>query len=191
MDDPSPIRAFLAGDRAAVFQLTRWIGLEIRSVRAPLADRQREDLIQETLLRLWTVLGRGEFRGESGLQRYVRAIARHVVIDHLRKNPQREVTAGTSFATETGGAAGTDRPLETRDLVAHVLARLPEEDSRLLLEAYVEERSYGEMAASRGIRLGALKVRVFRAARRAREVWRQIRGTEGAELAGRTAGAGS
>lgn len=175
MDASSLIDGFLSGERAAVFQLTRWIGLEIRSLGTSLADRQREDLIQETLLRLWTVFGRGDFRGESGLQRYVRAIARYVVIDHLRKKPQREVTGGLSFATETHAAADTGEQLEARDLVDRVLAELPEEDGRLLVEAYAEERPYSEMAAARGIKRGALKVRVFRAARRAREAWERHR----------------
>jgi RNA polymerase sigma-70 factor (ECF subfamily) len=190
MDSQSLIGAFLSGDRTAVFQLTRWIGLELRARGAPLGDRRREDLIQETLLRLWTAFGRGGYRGESGLQRYVRAIARHVLIDHLRKRPQREVTGAGPLATETDGAVSADARLATQDLVARVLAGLPEEDGRLLVEAYVEERPYADMAAERGIGHGTLKVRVFRAARRARVVWEQVRGATGAELVGRVSRAG-
>jgi RNA polymerase sigma factor (sigma-70 family) len=190
MDAQSLILAFLSGERTAVFQLTRWIGLELRARGAPLGDRRREDLIQETLLRLWTVFGRGAYRGESGLQRYVRAIARHVLIDHLRKKPQHEVTGDTSFATGTDGAASADTRLAVQDLVARVLAGLPEEDGRLLVEAYVEERTYADMAAERGIAHGALKVRVFRAARRARAVWERVRAAPRAELVARVSRAG-
>lgn len=189
MDESALIRGFLSGERAAVFQFTRWIGLEIRSHAIRLADRQREDLIQETLLRLWTVFGRGDYRGESALQRYVRAIARHVVIDHLRKNSRREVTGEAAPATELDGAVHADDRLATRDLAARVLAGLSEEDGRLLVEAYVEERPYTDMAASRGIAHGALKVRVFRAARRARELWERT-GSRGIEPAGGAAEAG-
>lgn len=191
MDSSSLILAFLSGERAAVFQLTRWIGLELRAHRTLLPDRQREDLIQETLLRLWTAFGRDNYRGESGLQRYVRAIARHVVIDYLRKKPQREVTGDTSVATEKDGTANADERLDAQDLVARVLAGLPEEDGRLLVEAYVEERPYADMAAARGIGHGALKLRVFRAARRAREVWDQARGTKSEGFSGRVSRAGS
>lgn len=190
-DASSLILAFLAGERAAVFQLTRWIGLELRAYGAPLAQRQREDLIQETLLRLCMVLRRGEYRGDSGLQRYVRAIARNVVVDHLRKKPQREVTGDTSFATETDGAASAHERLASRDFAARVLAGLPEDEGRLLVEAYVEERSYADMAAARGIAHGALKVRVFRAAQKAREAWKRACEKKGGALAGRVSGARS
>lgn len=179
MDTSSLIRDFLSGERSAVFQLTRWIGLELRAQGQHPAGRDREDLIQETLLRAWGVLGRGNFRGESGLQRFVRAIARHVLIDQLRKNRGREVTGDNSVTTETGGSADSADSAEllaTRDLAARVLAGLPEEDGRLLIEAYVEERPYADMAHRRGIGHGALKVRVFRAARRAREIWARERG---------------
>jgi RNA polymerase sigma-70 factor (ECF subfamily) len=179
MDTPALISAFLAGDRTAVFQIVRWIHNELRGHANPLADRQREDLIQESLLRLWMVLERGEYRGESGLQRYVRAIARHVVVDHFRKKSQREVTGTVSSTTEIARAPVTDEGLVARDLVERVLAGLPEEDGRLLVEAYVEERPYADMAAARGIGRGALKVRVFRAARRAREAWSLTRGASG------------
>jgi RNA polymerase sigma-70 factor (ECF subfamily) len=191
MDSQPLILGFLAGERTAVFQLTRWIALELRTLGNRFADRQREDLIQETLLRLWTVLGRGDYRGESGLQRYVRSIARHVVIDHLRKKPQREVTGDPPLATEVDRAARSDERLATQELVVRVLAGLPEEDGRLLIEAYVEERPYADMAAARGIAHGALKVRVFRAARRAREAWDRVRATMGHELAGPVSRAGS
>jgi RNA polymerase sigma-70 factor (ECF subfamily) len=187
--DASLIRAFVSGDRAAAFQLTRWISLELRAQGVPFADRQREDLIQETLLRLWVVLGRQEFRGDSGLQRYVRIIARNVVVDHLRKKPHREVTGDPRLATETLEAPEVSEPLVTRDLVARLLAGLPEEDGRLLVEAYVEERPYVDMAAARGIARGALKLRVFRAARRAREAWERLR-TAQAKLARSASGAG-
>ncbi len=155
-----------------------------------MADRHREDLIQETLLRLWTALGRGRFRGESGLQRYVRAIAGNVVVDHLRKKPQKEVTGERSFATEQDDAAGVDVHLAAQDLVQRVLAGLNEEEGRLLVEAYVEERSYADMASARGIAYSALKVRVFRAARRARKAWVRVRGAAGAARAGGAAGSG-
>lgn len=180
MDTSALIREFLDGERGAVFQLTRWIGLELRAQGHRPTGREREDLIQETLLRLWTVLGRGNFRGESGLQRFVRAIARHVLIDHLRKNRASEVTGDDSLTTETGGGADCAGSLERRDLALRVLAGIPAEDGRLLIEAYVEERPYAELAQARGIGHGALKLRVFRAARRAREIWERGRhGTSG------------
>ncbi len=191
MDASSLIGGFLSGERVATFQFTRWISLELRARGTPLADRHREDLIQETLLRLWTVLGRGDFRGESGLQRYVRAIAGHVLVDHLRKKSRKEVTGDTSFTTEPDSTAGADERLVARDLVERMLAGLDEEEGRLLVEAYVEERSYADMAEARGIAYSALKVRVFRAAQRARKSWERMRASAGGRQAGRVAGAGS
>jgi RNA polymerase sigma-70 factor (ECF subfamily) len=170
-DSAELIQAFLRGERAAIFQLSRWVSIEIRSLGGGPMGRQREDLIQETLLRLCKVLGAGEFRGRSGLQRYVRAIARYVVVDRLRKKPEREVTGEDVGATVVDEAASVDDRLAEREHAVSVLANLSEDDGRLLVEAYVLERPYAEMAAERGISHGTLKVRVFRAARRAREAW--------------------
>jgi RNA polymerase sigma-70 factor (ECF subfamily) len=165
------IESFLRGERAAIFQLSRWVSIEIRSLGGGPLGRHREDLIQETLLRLWKVLGGGEFRGQSSLQRYVRAIARYVALDQIRKKPEREVTGEDAGATVVDEATPVDDRLAERERVVSALAELPQDDGRLLVEAYVEERPYAEMAAERGISHGTLKVRVFRAARRAREAW--------------------
>jgi RNA polymerase sigma factor (sigma-70 family) len=168
-DSTALIAAFLRGERLAIFQLTRWVSIEVRSLGGGPLGRQREDLIQETLLRLWKVLGRGDFRGQSSLQRYVRAIARYVVLDQIRKKTEREVTGQDVGATIVDEASPADDRLSEHEQAAIVLASLPEDDGRLLVEAYVLERPYAEMASERGISHSALKVRVFRAARRARD----------------------
>ena len=139
-------------------------------------NRQREDLIQEALLRLFRVLSAGKYRGESKLQRYVRSITRNLLIDQLRKNIPSEVTDSGEGTTGTDESPGMDERLVQRDIAERLLEALPGEDGRLLVEAYVVGNSYAVMARERGVSQGALKVRVFRAARRARQVLSDLLG---------------
>jgi RNA polymerase sigma factor (sigma-70 family) len=172
--DRELVGAFLAGDTAAIFRIARWVSLELRATAASRRGADREDLIQEGLLRVFKAFSAGNFRAESGLERYVRAVARHAFVDHIRRPPPPPVTDGVDLATLESGEPSVDGALQAGEIADRVLAALPAEEGRLLVEAYVLERPYAELASARGIALSALKVRVFRAVRRAREALAEL-----------------
>jgi DNA-directed RNA polymerase specialized sigma24 family protein len=61
-------------------------------------------------------------------------------------------------------------PSQDDEGVARRFAQLGRRDRSLLWLAYVEEESHGEIAASLGLRRGSIKVLLFRAKRRLREL---------------------
>ena len=84
-DDRTLATLAAAGDRSAFESIyrahaDRTFGLLTRLVGP---DREREDLLQETFVRLHAALPR--YRGEASLITFLYQIATHVALDHLRR----------------------------------------------------------------------------------------------------------
>jgi RNA polymerase sigma factor (sigma-70 family) len=83
-EDAQLLARWRAGDRDAGNRLVR---KHYRNVTATfvnsVGDDDRQDLVQETFGRLTTA--KDGFRGEGGVRAYILAIARNVLLDHLRR----------------------------------------------------------------------------------------------------------
>jgi RNA polymerase sigma-70 factor (ECF subfamily) len=127
-----------------------------------------DDIVQEAFCRLLRADGAGTLklaaaRDEEGLRRYLYRAASNLVVDRWRKG-KREAEAKASH-----------RPMSTQQRrdeegVASTFARLQRRDRLLLWLAYVEEEGHEEIAASLGLQRGSIKVLLFRAKRRLREL---------------------
>ncbi|HEU0033908.1 MAG TPA: sigma-70 family RNA polymerase sigma factor [Kofleriaceae bacterium] len=83
--DAELVRGVVAGERIAFERIYRRHADAVFALLTRLIgpDREREDLLQETFIRLHPALGR--FRGECALRTFVFQIATRVAIDHLRR----------------------------------------------------------------------------------------------------------
>lgn len=127
-----------------------------------------DDLVQEAFCRLLRADGAGTLKlstagGEEELRRYLYRAASHLVVDRWRRG-KRE-----SAATVPPDHVSTGQPRDETG-VASTFARLRRRDRSLLWLAYVEGESHEEIAASLGLRRGSIKVLLFRAKRRLREL---------------------
>jgi len=61
---------------------------------------------------------------------------------------------------------------EKRDEIESVLGRMPEEMGDLIKEHYLEDKPYVEIASSKDMSIPALKMKLFRARKMFREVWK-------------------
>ena len=123
-----------------------------------------EDVVQETFLRAW----RGSERYDpslSTLRTWLFTIARNAVIDHGRAVAARpwhrqvvDVTASDHLAEVTPDAS--ERLLRGW-IVEEALRRLGEEHRHALVETYLADRSYADVAAELGIPVSTLRSRVF------------------------------
>lgn len=97
---------------------------------------EAEDIVQETYIRLWKMRGRiGEYKSPEAL---AVVIAKNICIDWLRKN-----SAGISAIAAkraVNGTATDSRQTEqlaisnqTKSMIAHELASLPENQRRMIL----------------------------------------------------------
>ncbi len=126
-------------------------------------DRQdAEDVTQETFVTALASVAR--FEGRSSLYVWVCGIARNLAHARVRSRGR----AGVEPAAEGGAQAAPDHLLEraqTDRLVGLALTELPPHYQRALLDKYVQQRSFAEMAAEQRCSPKAVESTVQRAKR--------------------------
>lgn len=150
----------LNGDAAA------WRAL-LSELRAPLGAffRRRmgdrvdvEDLIQETLIAVHAK--RATYDPALPFTAWVHAVARHKMIDGLRREARRP-TAPLEAAGDPAGDHTVEDGAMRRDL-SRVLSLLPQRQRRLIEDVRVRGLSMAEAAERHGMTEGAAKVSVHR-----------------------------
>ena len=131
-----------------------------------------EDLTQETFVRVCTAFR--SFRGESSLPTWLFRIARNTYLNSVRRPDAARIATDELLAIPDAHPYGDPvRQLastEQRDVIALVLAQLPEKQRSILLLRDSEDLAYAEIAEILDISLAAVKVNIFRA----RLAFRQI-----------------
>lgn len=145
-----------------------------------------EDLLQETLLRVWT---RAElFDGRGPVKAWLFRIAGNLASNHRRTVGRRReaslVPVNADWDEEDGAfwpegliesaALGPDAVLlraAENERVAQALSTLPGDARELLQLAYGDEQSVREVAEAFGIPEGTVKSRLFHARKRLARVW--------------------
>jgi RNA polymerase sigma-70 factor (ECF subfamily) len=121
-----------------------------------------EDVVQDTFVAAWQ--RRGSFRGDSGIETWLVAIA-------VRKARNRSrwlrLRRALSLASEPVANPGAETRDEDALLRAHVAA-LPGRDREAIVLRYFEEQDIAAMAAVLGIDRAAVDARLSRARKRLR-----------------------
>ena len=118
-----------------------------------------EDIVQEAFLRL--LRAGPETDDEEQLRKFVFRVAGNLMVDRWRR-------------ARTGRERSRDRahvpPREADDDVAKTFRELTPRERALLWLAYVEEESHQAIAESLGVGRGSIKVLLFRAKKRLRDL---------------------
>jgi RNA polymerase sigma-70 factor (ECF subfamily) len=127
-----------------------------------------DDITQEAFLRLL----RAELGPtEEDRRRYLYRVASNLIVDRWRgrkrEEQREEVERAVAGDLQVSGASAS--PDVDRD-VARTFGELTSRDRALLWLAYVEEDSHEAIATSLGLRRGSIKVLLFRARRRLRDL---------------------
>jgi RNA polymerase sigma-70 factor (ECF subfamily) len=134
----------------------------LRECRAVLGDSQdAEDAAQQALIRAWRFASRCRSPGRP--EPWVRAIARREALRLMARRPAPHSNL------EDAGVVGDDdhaECVERRADVVEALGRLDEQDRRLLLMQYWQERTCSETAAELGMPVGTVKIRLHRSRKR-------------------------
>jgi RNA polymerase sigma-70 factor (ECF subfamily) len=125
--------------------------------RADLAD----DLAQEVFLR---VVRTSDFDARGRDRAWLFTIARHVLVDHVRRAGTRPITtAMAEDALETLPGSAVSAPQEIRLLLQRALETLDVQDREAFLLAEVAGLSYAEIGVVLELSHAAVRSRVFRA----------------------------
>jgi len=170
--DPLPplLPLVAAGDRDAMPQVARRFTPLIRGI----AHRRGaaggvDDVVQETLFRLWRSAAR--FDPERGTERaFVATVARNSATDLLRRRACRPADPTADIeAVVPPAPALADRVVDVVAVRAG-LAALTDGQRELLRLAYFEHLTQAEVADRLGIPIGTVKSRTFQALRALRAV---------------------
>jgi len=124
-------------------------------------DGGAQDVVQEVFLRAWRSADRFDPEVAS-LRVWLFAIARHVVVDEIRRGSARPARAfGLAPLDAEAPDSGFDERTVTGWLVEEALGRISAEHRSALVEAYFRGRPYAEVAAEQGVPTGTLRSRVF------------------------------
>ena len=176
-DLSSLMRAARLGDDAAyrrlLMQVATWLrGITRRSLAA--AGRRvddSEDIVQETLLAMH--LKRDTWDETQPLEPWLRAIARHKLVDHLRR---RGVTDHVDIEDLTDSlAAPANDPAGSAADARHLLAGLPERQRHIVEGISLEGQSAREVGARLGMSEGAVRVTLHRALKALADAYRRDR----------------
>jgi len=129
-----------------------------------------DDIVQEAFLRL---LRADVSTIEEERRRYLYRIASNLVVDRwrARKRQRDEPVTDVAVAESTTGSLQASGNVGAEDVdVARTFAELAPNDRALLWLAYVEGETHEEMAASLGVGRRSVKVLLFRARRRLRDL---------------------
>ena len=131
-----------------------------------------EDIAQQVFAKVYFSMGNFDFR--SSLLTWIYKITVNECYDYLRKKRVRKLVYESDFSEEesllmqNSEAAMDHRPavdtqLAQRDFVLKLLAKVSEEDRRLMLLKEVEGHSVEELAQMTGMNENTIKVKLFRA----------------------------
>lgn len=140
-----------------------------------------EDVRNETLYRVFTLVDSGHVREPEHLPWFVRGVCDRVAQETRRRSRPTEPLPGAGMEP-ADHQPHLDKMLmdkERRKLLWHEVTKLSESDRRLIVEIHCEERDRAEMARDRGISTTDLNVRLCRALKRLRaQVTQQVPAAE-------------
>lgn len=163
------------GNEDAYRQLLGRVSVWLRGVaRRGLAAAGRsaadcEDVVQETLLAMH--LKRDTWDETQPLEPWLRAIARHKLVDHLRRRGFRDHVSIDDQADILAVEDGPDT--EARADSRRLLGSLPDRQRRIVEEISLEGRRAGEVALRLGMSEGAVRVTLHRALKTLAAVYRR------------------
>jgi RNA polymerase sigma-70 factor (ECF subfamily) len=180
------------GDRAAAGELlleasgmlTSYIARELPKSISHVVSV--EDVLQETFQSAFATLGELKSTDEASFFAWLRAIARHRMLDALRRHKRKRRGGGLK---QVAAQSSTDSMLGLFDALAcqstpvrrasreealacmHVaLARLPEDYREVVRLRFLEDKSYKEVAQAMGRTEGAVQGLITRAKERLRDL---------------------
>ncbi len=133
-----------------------------------------EDMVQDTFLRMLHY--RDTYRGDGSFPAWMFRMGRNLAVDHFRKH-SREVAADTEADQLPAGGPLPLAELEEEEsvsLLRAALLRLPADKREVLILSRYELLKYDEIAELLGCTVGAIKLRVHRAIKDLRTLYRQL-----------------
>ncbi|MEZ5399699.1 MAG: RNA polymerase sigma factor [Bryobacteraceae bacterium] len=173
-EEAALVRRMQSGDEMAFREIVDRYQAKVFSIIYGILRNRNdaEDIAQQVFAKIYFSIRGFDFR--SSLLTWIYKITVNECYDYLRKKKVRKLVYESDFTEEESQrierserAADSeplmDERLARRDLVMKLLAKVSEEDRKLLLLKEVEGLSVEELAAVTGMNENTIKVKLFRA----------------------------
>ena len=130
---------------------------------------EAEDIVQETMIRVWNK--RGEWGGLKSVEAYCLTVARNLAIDRSEKKDLQTVELTPEAEQASDVLSPYDRLVnkEQLKLVHRLVGELPKKQRLIMQLRDVEGKSYKEIAAALRLTEEQVKVNLFRARQKVKQ----------------------
>ncbi len=145
------------------------------ALRITLDTAEAEDVVQDTLLRVWN--RRDELAGVQSLEAYCLTVCRNLALDRSQKREAANLSLDEAAADPPDSAPRADERLEHDERLRRVhelFNRLPLAQRTVMQLRDIEGKSYREVADIMGITEENVKVTLFRARQAIRKQYEKI-----------------
>lgn len=145
------------------------------ALRITLNRAEAEDIVQETLIRVWNK--RDEWAQFSSVEAYCLTVARNLAIDRSQLRDAQTLELTPDMEQHISDASTPYHRLveqERLQLVARLMEELPEKQRNIMRLRDVEEKNYKEIAALLGLTEEQVKVNLFRARQKVKQRFTEI-----------------
>jgi RNA polymerase sigma-70 factor (ECF subfamily) len=131
-------------------------------------DAAAQDAVQETIVRAWR--SAGSFDDEkASLRTWLYAILRNVISDHIATRQRvAELPALAAAGHREGHMGDQTAAVADADLIVRALGLISDDQRTAIVETYLRDRSYADVAADLDVSVSTLRSRVFHGLRQLR-----------------------
>ena len=137
---------------------------------------EAEDIVQETLIRVWNK--RDEWTQFGSIEAYCLTVAKNLAIDRSEKKDAQTVEL-TSAMEQASDASSPYERLVTKErmkLIHRLMDELPEKQRQIMQLRDIEDKSYKEIAVALNLTEEQVKVNLFRARQKVKQKFIDIEG---------------
>jgi RNA polymerase sigma-70 factor (ECF subfamily) len=147
-----------------VYEAHKALVLSVCHVYFP--GNEKDDLFQE----IWTEIFKSidTFKGKAKLSTWIFSVARNTSLSYLEKQ-KRKAPHTAVLPASLPGAGSPEETVLSREKVNGILARLSPEFQEVLLQKYLFDQSYEELAEKLNIPVSTVKSRLFEARKKMRD----------------------
>lgn len=137
---------------------------------------EAEDIVQETLIRVWNK--RDEWTQFGSIEAYCLIVAKNLAIDRSERKDAQTVEL-TPDLEQTSDASSPYERLVTKErmkLIHRLMTELPEKQRQIMQLRDIEDKSYKEIAVALNLTEEQVKVNLFRARQKVKQKFIDIEG---------------